>query len=332
MSPATVILQWLKRPDATSMETPVEMMRAAVLCSPRNFALQNVRSRPIGPTQVRVRLEGCGVCGSNLAPWEGRPWFNYPFESGAPGHEGWGEVKSIGEQVQTVKIGERVAVLSYNAFAEYDVADETNVVPLPQSLKKKPFPGEALGCAINVFRRSQIQAGQTVGVVGIGFLGALLVALSKSAGARVIAISRRPFALEIAKQMGADEIIEVSNVKREPTCDCVIEAAGTQETLDLATDLTRERGRLIIAGYHQDGARTVNMQLWNWRGLDVINAHERDPKIYVDGIREAVQAVAVGRLDPSPLYTHTLSFDKIGDAFSAMEQRPDNFLKALVRL
>ena len=47
------------------------------------------------------------------------------------------------------------------------------------------------------------------------------------------------------------------------------------------------------------------MQLWNWRGLDVINAHERDPEVYVEGMREAVEAVAAGRLDPSPLYTHT---------------------------
>src|SRR5206468_4320284 len=105
--------------------------------------------RPLGANEVRVRMEGCGVCGSNLAPWEGRPWFTYPFEIGAPGHEGWGEVEEIGEGVAKVKVGERVAALSYHAFAESDVADESNVVLLPQSLKKKPFPGEALGCAFN---------------------------------------------------------------------------------------------------------------------------------------------------------------------------------------
>lgn len=284
-------------------------------------------------------MEGCGVCGSNLAPWEGRPWFSYPFESGAPGHEGWGEVEAIGDEVTAIKVGDRVAVLSYHAFAECDVADEANVVPLPQSLKKKPFPGEALGCAFNVFRRSQIQKGETVAVVGVGFLGALLTALSSRAGARVIAVSRRPFALEIARQMGARETLKATDAAAQvkeltsgKMCDCVIEAAGTQETLDLGTDITCERGRLIIAGYHQDGSRKVNMQLWNWRGIDVINAHERDSKIYIQGMREAVEAVALGRLDPSPLYTHTFSFDEIGNAFSSMQQRPDNFLKALVRI
>jgi len=54
-----------------------------------------------------------------------------------------------------------------------------------------PFPGEPLGCAMNIFRRSGIRRGDTVAIIGIGFLGALLVQLAAGAGARVIAISRR---------------------------------------------------------------------------------------------------------------------------------------------
>jgi threonine dehydrogenase-like Zn-dependent dehydrogenase len=115
-------------------------------------------------------------------------------------------------------------------------------------------------------------------------------------------------------------------------CDCVIEAAGQQGTLDLAGELTRDRGRLVIAGYHQDSPRTVNMQLWNWRGLDVINAHERDPKIYLDGMKAAVNAVSKGELDPTPLYTHRFGLDGISDAFTSMQQRPNAFLKGLVTL
>jgi len=94
--------------------------------------------------------------------------------------------------------------------------------------------------------------------------------------------------------------------------------------------LTRERGRLVIAGYHQDGLRHINLQLWNWRGLDVINAHERDPRVYVDGMKAAVQAVAKGQLDPTPLYTHSFRLAQLGDALDAMKQRPEGFLKALI--
>jgi threonine dehydrogenase-like Zn-dependent dehydrogenase len=176
--------------------------------------------------------------------------------------------------------------------------------------------------------------------VGVGFLGALLVRLAKEAGARVIAISRRPFSLEVARGMGADErvpmddhgrIIErVKALTGGVLCDRVIEAVGKQWPLDLAAELTRERGRLVVAGYHQDGPRQVNMQLWNWRGLDVINAHERDPRVYVDGIRAAVDAVASGRLDPTPLYTHAFPLGRLGDALDATRDRPDGFLKALI--
>jgi threonine dehydrogenase-like Zn-dependent dehydrogenase len=195
---------------------------------------------------------------------------------------------------------------------------------------------------MNIFHRAGIQPGQNVAIVGVGFLGALLTQLASRAGARVIAISRRHYALEVARDAGAAETIsmndririidEVIDLTSGEGCDRVIEAVGEQWPLDLATELTRERGRLVIAGYHQDGPRQVNLQLWNWRGLDVINAHERDPRVYVAGMREAVEAVAKGRINPAPLYTHTFSLDQIDQAMEMMRDRPEGFLKALIRI
>jgi threonine dehydrogenase-like Zn-dependent dehydrogenase len=214
------------------------------------------------------------------------------------------------------------------------------VVKLPPELADQPFPGEPLGCAFNIFRRADIHAGQTVAIVGIGFLGALLTRLATDAGARVIAISRRDFSLDVAKEFGAAETIPMTDHNqiiervKELTggkfCERVIEAVGKQWPLDLAAELTAERGKLIVAGYHQDGPRQVNMWLWNWRGIDVINAHERDPQTYMDGIREAVEAVASGRLDPSPLYTHRFKLDELAQALDATRDRPMGFLKAII--
>jgi threonine dehydrogenase-like Zn-dependent dehydrogenase len=317
-------------------------MRAAVLTKPKQFEIATIDRREPGPNEVLIRTEGCGVCGSNLTPWLGRDWFHYPFEPGAPGHEGWGLVEQVGEHVTTLLPGSRVTFLSSHAFGEFDVADENALVRLPEVLAEKPFPGEAIGCAFNVFRRSDIHPGQTVAVVGVGFLGAILVALTAAAGAHVVGIGRRPFALELARHYGARETILMEDharvVERVKTitggagCDRVIEAAGAQWPLDLASDLARERGKLIIAGYHQDGPRQVNMQLWNWRGLDVINAHEREPAVYARGMREAVDAVATGAFDPTPLYTHKVPLDGVGDAFDAMQRREGEFMKALVML
>jgi threonine dehydrogenase-like Zn-dependent dehydrogenase len=315
-------------------------MRAAVLTGPGRIRIDTAARPEPGPGQVRVRLDGCGVCASNLTPWAGPDWMRFPTEPGALGHEGWGIVDAVGDCVSDLSVGDRVAALSYKAYAEYDLADADAVVRLPDALAEKPFPGEPLGCAMNIFRRSAIAAGQTVAIVGIGFLGAILTRLASDAGARVIAVSRRPFSLEVARAFGAAETIlmndhdaivgQVKELTGGVFCDRVIEAVGKQWPLDLAAELTRERGRLIVAGYHQDGPRQVNMWLWNWRGLDVINAHERDPKAYVEGIREAVAAVASGRLDPSPLYTHRFPLERLDQALDATRDRPDGFLKALV--
>jgi threonine dehydrogenase-like Zn-dependent dehydrogenase len=315
-------------------------MRAAVLAGPGELQVQEVAVPEPGPGQVRVRIEGCGVCASNLTPWAGPEWMGFPTEPGALGHEGWGTIDAVGEGVGHLAVGDRVAALSYQSYAEYDVADADSVVRLPDSLAGRPFPGEPLGCAMNIFRRSDIEAGQVVAIIGIGFLGALLTRLATDAGARVIAISRRSYSLEVARKFGAAETIlmddhqliidRVKELTHGAFCDRVIEAVGKQWPLDLAGELVKERGKLIVAGYHQDGPRQVNMQLWNWRGIDVINAHERDPKAYAEGIREAVDAVATGRLDPTPLYTHSYRLDQLDQALNATRDRPDGFLKALV--
>src|SRR5690349_2868515 len=143
-------------------------MRAVFLAGPGQIQMKEAELPQPGAGQVRVRLEGCGVCASNLTPWAGPEWMQFPTEPGALGHEGWGVVDAVGDGVEGLSVGDRVAALSYKSYAEYDVADAESVVLLPDSLAGQPFPGEPLGCAMNIFRRSEIEPGQTVAIVGIG--------------------------------------------------------------------------------------------------------------------------------------------------------------------
>ncbi len=324
-----------------SPATAALTMPAAIVTGPGRVEIAAVPRPEPGPGEVRIRLEGCGVCASNLVPWSGPEWMSFPTPPGDLGHEGWGVVDAAGEGVTSVEPGTRVAALSFRAYAAYDLAAADAVVPLPPALDGVPFPGEPLGCAMNIFRRSAIEPGQTVAIVGIGFLGAVLTRLATEAGARVIAIARRPFAQELAREMGAAEVLAMEDhgaiiaAVKERTggrfCERVIEAVGKPWPLDLAGELTGERGRLIIAGYHQDGPRQVNMWLWNWRGLDVINAHERDPALYLAGMREAVAWVEAGGVDPRRLVTHAYTLEQLGAALDATRDRPDGFLKAAIR-
>lgn len=296
---------------AMAAPLPAVRGRAAVITAPGRIELREIEFREPRVGEVRVRIEGCGVCASNLPLWEGKPWFEYPMEPGAPGHEAWGHIDATGASIRDLAPGDRVAMLSSHGFAEYDYAPASQIVRLPDSLDQQPFPGEALGCVVNILKRAQIKPNETVAIVGVGFLGTLLTQLAARADARVFAISRRTSSLKMAEQFGAAAAIEadralevVKRLAQGRGCDCVIEAAGTQQSLDLASELTSEGGRLVIAGYHQDGPRQVNMQLWNWRGLDVINAHERNADVYVAGIRGAIKAVETGVMNPLPVYTH----------------------------
>ncbi|MBX3161777.1 MAG: zinc-binding dehydrogenase [Deltaproteobacteria bacterium] len=306
-------------------------MRAAVIAAPHTCEVKEVDTPEPSPDEVLVQVEGCGVCGSNLPAWEGRPWFTYPLPPGRPGHEGWGRVVATGRNVRSFAPGNRVAFLSDHAFSEYDVADARSVIELPRALDHDDVPGEPLGCALNIWKRSEIAAGQTVAVVGIGFLGAILVQLAARAGARVIAVSQRDYSLALATKLGAAEALHLDGAERaSESCDRVIELVGLQRPLDVAARLCRVRGRLVIAGFHQDGPREVDMFLWNWRGLDVINAHERDPLAYVAGINAAIDRVVSGELDPRPLYTDRIPLSRAGDAFELLRRRPSGFVKALV--
>ena len=322
-------------------ETTTSLMSALVIKEPKQVVLENVTKPEPAKGEVRIKMQGCGLCASNLPMWEGREWFEYPVAAGNPGHEGWGVVDKVGEGVNDFQPGDRVTAITYNAFAEYDIAPAENLIKIPESLNGIDFPGEPLGCAMNIFNRSDIKAGQTVAIIGIGFLGSLLVQLAHHAGAKVIAISRKKSALAMAEKCGADEVIEMDDhwkiiekvkaLTNEQFCERVIEATGKQWPIDLAGELTAVRGKLVIAGFHQDGPRQVNMQLWNWRGIDVINAHERDPRQYLEGMKLAVQAVEEGRLNPTPLFTHLFPAEDLQKAFEVHHESPEGFVKALIK-
>ncbi|WP_375262395.1 zinc-binding dehydrogenase [Palleronia sp.] len=293
-----------------------------------------------GAGQILVRIEGCGVCASNLEPWSGPDWQDFPMEPGVMGHEAWGVIEALGEGVSGLHVGQRIAWLGNHGYASHELIAAETALSLPAALDGQPVPAEPLGCAMNIFHRAQISAGQTVAIIGIGFIGAALTALAAQAGARVIAISRRQESLDLARRMGAADTIpmedhweimrELGRLTEDRLADVVIEAVGLQWPLDLAGELVREGGRLVIAGYHQNGPRQVNMQMWNWKGIDIASAHERDPDVQRRGMEEGIAAAAEGRLDLGALITHRYPLSRLGDALDATRDKPQGFVKSWV--
>jgi threonine dehydrogenase-like Zn-dependent dehydrogenase len=286
-----------------------------------------------GAGEVLVRIRACGICGSDLNAWRGVAGIEYPLPPGAPGHETLGEVVALGPGVAGVRVGQTVTGLVWNGFADLAVARAEHLLVLPEAQAAAGVLGEPLACAMNVVRRSAIGAGDRLAVVGFGYLAALVVQLLPPGIGGWVALSRREDSRALALRLGAEAAYDFAHVPAElwDSFGVVIEAAGVQQTLDYATWLTAYGGRLVIAGYHADGPRTVNMQSWNWKGIDVINAHAREPAVYVRALREALELAGSRGLDLGRLETHTWPLERAADAFRSAEERPAGFVKGVVR-
>ena len=97
-------------------------MRAVVITGAQKTEIIEAAIPEPSAHEVRVKIEGCGVSLSNIPLWEGRNWFNYPRDAGAPGREAWGLIDAVGSEVKEFSHGDRVTMLSYHAVAEYDLA------------------------------------------------------------------------------------------------------------------------------------------------------------------------------------------------------------------
>ena len=313
--------------------------RRAVLRAPRDFVVESAPLPAPEPGQVRVRVRGCGICGSDVPVWNGFAWAQYPYEPGAPGHEVCGDVDAVGAGVSLAP-GQYVTGLASGGYASHVMMRANETTPVPAALADQFVVAEPMGCAVNIMDRARITSEDRVVVLGMGFMGSLITQLARlHAPQALIAVARTEAGRHAAETAGAGAFFALDS--REPVgavwdllgdamASVVIECTGKQETLDIATNLTGTRGRLVIAGYHADGPRTVNMQLWNWKGLDVINAHERDPQVYLQGIRRAMSLWAEGAIDPGALLTHQVPLDRINDGFQLAAERVPGVIKVVV--
>ncbi len=314
-------------------------MKQSVIVQPRQSIVEERPIPPVGAEDVLVRVRACGVCASELHGWQGGGG-PYPREFG---HEVVGEVVETGSQVCQFKPGMRVTGLFYKGFAEYACAQQSLVVEIPAGVEYEAALGEPLACILSGARRTHVELGDTVVLVGLGYMGLLMLQAARLRGpARIIAVDPRPEAREAALRFGADEtyapeavparlkMTQWSQIGQGYGANVVFESSGTQGGLALAGQMVREHGVLSLVGWHQGGPRQVDVELWNWKAFDVINAHERRMDYLVDCMRRGLALVAAGKLDPTGLVTHRFSIDEVDMAFQALVDKPDGFVKAVI--
>ena len=313
-------------------------MKAAKLKSDKNFVIVETDTPIPATTDVLIRVSTCGICKSDVHLWKQfLPKYAIP---GFPGHEVFGVVEKTGSDVKAVRAGDTVTCISFpgKGYAEYVCVPENRVVKVKQQ-GSHILLGEPLACAYNIINRTRISEGQLIAVIGTGYLGLLLIKLlRKKYTNTIIAIDDRDSARTNALKAGASHVFhqEVSMIKKavkesgKAGIDVIIEAAGTQSALDLATTLIAHKGCLLVAGYHAQGNRIINMQQWNWKGIDVINAHERDEEVYMDGLRGALSLME-SEMHAFDMISHSFSLGNIDKAFELFDDSPEGYVKGVIR-
>jgi 2-desacetyl-2-hydroxyethyl bacteriochlorophyllide A dehydrogenase len=314
-------------------------MRSAVLYGPHDFRIEEFQTPEYSADECLIRVKACGVCHSEQHQWQHKiPGLEYPRRIG---HEVSGEVINVGSKIKDYKAGDRVAVwIDSNGYSDEVVVGADRIFKISSNISFEEALAEPIGCTTNGILRTNIQLGDKVALVGTGFMGLILLQQIKLQGASlVIAIDLRDDMLELASQLGADATINPSNenvVERineltgNKKVDVSFEVGGSQATLNLAADICRMEGKLVIFGYHPGERKIIDLGYWNWMAFNIINAHFRNIHTILHGSGLGIELLNEGKINMKKLVTHTFPFERIEEAFSLAEKKPKGFVKSVI--
>lgn len=314
-------------------------MKAALLYGAHDFRIEDVSAPLIQKDECLINVKACGVCHSEIHQWaETLRGLEYPRFIG---HEVSGEIIEVGPEVNNFKNGDRVAAwVDGKGYAEQIAVKCNRLFKMEQNLAYDLAILEPIACTTNAILKTQINLGDTVALVGTGFMGLILLQQIRLAGAsKIIAIDVRNEMLEIAKELGVDIII---NPNRENPKELILqftdgkgvdisfEIGGVQATLDLAAEICRMEGKLVIFGYHPGKRIISDLGYWNWMAFEIINAHFRDLQTILSGSRLGMQLLNEKKINMKPLITHRFSLDEIEKAFQIAKDKPEGFVKSVI--
>ncbi|NLC57656.1 MAG: alcohol dehydrogenase catalytic domain-containing protein [Armatimonadetes bacterium] len=339
-------------------------MRAAFFNGKGQLRVDEVPATAPGPGEVAVRVSACGVCGSDLHSFLGH-WPQPPF---APGHEIAGTVEAVGEGVTHFAPGDAVTIeplipcgecrpcragqpsacghhefISWHrhgGFADQVVAPARCLLALPEGpARAQGALVEPLAVAIHGLRRAPLQGGDTLLVLGAGTIGLLAIAAGRALGAgRILATAKHTHQAERAEQMGADTVVRMgegnpaealATLTQGEGVDVVLDSAGGSQAIDLALRAARRGGTLALVGAYPLPPRTALNEVIG-KELRLVGSNCYG---LVDGRRDfalAIDLLASGRVDPSPLVTHRFPLAEIQQAFETASNKSTGAVKVLV--
>jgi threonine dehydrogenase-like Zn-dependent dehydrogenase len=265
-----------------------------------------------GPGEVQVEVAACGICSWDLQTF--RIGGDAPTAA-PPGHEGIGYVAKLGQGVTGFEIGQRVAG---GGFARLRNLPAKYVYKIPDSnLEDHHWIVEPVSCVVTGIDHCQLKAGERLAMVGCGFMGLMMIQGLRGMGAdQLVALDIDDARLDLALEMGASEAHNVTSpdfadVKADLVgrgFNVVVDTSGSQEGLDLATDIVRRGGRINLFGWLKGQVATFNPTAWHGKGITIVNsspsANLRNP------FPPAIRLIEKGVIDLRKLVTHVVPIDE----------------------
>jgi len=328
-------------------------MKGVVLSGDRQVHVREFPTPEPGPGEVRVKMQAAGLCGSDLHIIYERPPSPYWGDTIA-GHEPCGVVDEVGPGVTNYQAGDRVIVMwvtgcgrcpscfagdldrcenspgAYGwglngAFADYILAREISLVPMPDELSFEA--GAFLSCAATTsyqaIKRLAPDGLDTVACIGLGPVGLSGVIWAKAFGARVVGVEMIPERLELARRLGADEVINgretnavqaIKDLTNGRGADVALDFSGSQGGRNDALDCARVNGRAGFVG--EGGETTINVsRLMIHKNLTVIGSRIFDKPT----LAEAARLVVERQLNIDGITTGRYALAQAEEAFRTFE-------------
>jgi NADPH2:quinone reductase len=307
----------------------------AVLCrawgEPEDLVVGEAPSRPLAPDEARIRARACGVNFADTLQIAGKYQVRPPFPF-TPGLETAGEIAEIGTEVTDLRVGDRVLAHTHgNGYAEEVVVPAAAAVRIPTAMDFITAAGFPVAYGTShwgLTQRGALKAQENLLVLGAaGGVGLAAVEIGKVLGARVIAAAGGPDKLAVAREHGADELIDygresVRDRVRELTggngADVVFDPVGG-DAFDQALRAVNWEARMLVIGFAAGRIQSVPANLILVKNISVTGVvwgaqAARDPVLVSRNLAELLRWWEAGRLHPVVAKTFALR-----DAGAAME-------------
>lgn len=336
--------------------------RVAILTEPKKFEIIEEEIQELQPHEVLIKIEAVGMCHTDMPTYFGQSAMGMDehghFEMvsdlqfpTAVGHEPVGVVEAVGSAVTNLKPGDYTGGFLMPAFASHIVAPAMLCVPIPNDVESlKHCLVEPLTCVTNIVQAANPKLGDSVAVVGCGFMGLLTIAgLSHSGAKNIVALDIQDDRLELAKKFGATDTInpmkgdlkkEMLGLTDNKGFDLVVEITGSLKGLKTATAIVKYadllgyegRGKILIPsvyGRAETWDPEIGYELM-FRSPILHSTHPGYTENYMETAEDAVRAYKTGILPIQDMITHEFKLDEINEAFELMEKNDPSYLKGII--